>query len=267
MNGRKKINKSSLKNKPLLEAIFEIKWNYKKKTLDENPMKNFDPNYKLLIGTLYDKIKSKYEYHESLPTSEIPDMLISGIVQHRFRVEKDKWPLVQVGPGVLTINDTENYSWKDFKEGILFVTKSFYDVYPEKDKIVIKNLTLRYINAMEFDFKKDDIFKFLKDKMKTNIELRPSLFEVNCIEKSPKAFDWRFSYSCKKPKSILTLRFFKGERSDGTTGLLWEMIVQSVDKEVPKIPEKMREWLEGSHDIIEDWFFKLIEGDLQRGFE
>jgi hypothetical protein len=45
-----------LKNKPLVEAIFEIKWGLKQ--ISEGL--RVDPHYKILVGSLYAKIREEY---------------------------------------------------------------------------------------------------------------------------------------------------------------------------------------------------------------
>ena len=98
-----------LSNKPLVEAIFELKWKLKK---SENGGQ-IDPNYKILVGMLYDRLKRNYPQLEALPASDMPDEMVPHVVQNRFRVGKGKWPLVQIGPGILTVNDTGNYTWEN----------------------------------------------------------------------------------------------------------------------------------------------------------
>src|SRR5581483_2894612 len=98
-----------LKNKPLVEAILEVRWGL----VSHAPGHESDPHYKLLLGRLYDRLQEKYPEHEQLPTAIIPDELVGHVVQHRFRTSAKGWPLVQVGPGILTINSTAEYTWED----------------------------------------------------------------------------------------------------------------------------------------------------------
>ena len=79
-------------------------------------MPALDPHYRLLLGRLFDRFQKDYPVHEQLPTASLPDDMVGQVVQHRFRVAKDDWPLVQVGPGVFTVNDTQHYTWTDFEQ-------------------------------------------------------------------------------------------------------------------------------------------------------
>ena len=37
--------------------------------------------------------------------------------------------------------------------------------------------------------------------------------------------------------------------------------------QLPKVPAEFPEWLASAHEITDDWFFKLIDGELERRFD
>jgi len=252
-----------LTNKPLVEAIFELRWKLQK----PKPDIRIDPYYKLLIGRLYDKFEKDYPYHEQLPTATMPDEIAGYVVQHRFRSEKDEWPLIQIGPGIITVNDTEGYIWEDFEKKINKAVKSLYEAYPESDKsLIINKLLLRYIDAIPFDFEGDDITEFLKSKLKTEINIYKKLFESTQVEELPLSLDLRFSFSSNNPKGFVNLRFVKGKKGEARA-LIWETMVESVNDNVPKVKNEIFKWVVSAHELTDDWFFKLIDGELLREFE
>ncbi len=252
-----------LKNKPLIEAIFELRWNLQ----EVAPGMKVDPHYKLLIGRLYDKLNDEYPFHEQLPSSAMPDEIAGYIVQHRFRKDKDKWPLVQIGPGIITINDTEGYIWEDFEKRIIQTVDILFEVYPEsKNNLKVDRLLLRYIDAVAFDFGKDDIFAFLKEQVKTKIVLHQKLFEDARVEKLPLSLDLRFSFASTEPKGAIHLRFARGKMK-GSDALIWETLAESISEDVPKVQSEIAGWAKEAHNLTDDWFFKLIEGKLLRRFE
>lgn len=151
---------NKLKNAPLIEAIFEIKW------LPKSPSKlPTDPHYSLIIGRLFDRLEKEYPFHEPLPTAQMPIEIANGIVQHRLRKGKNQWPVVQLGPGIFTVNDTAQYKWEDFKKRVINGVATLYQVYPNSQAdLKVNDLVLRYINAIQFDFERDNIVEFLKGK-------------------------------------------------------------------------------------------------------
>lgn len=256
-----------LTKKPLIEAIFEVRWRLQEQ--EHDPTIKLDPHYKLLIGRMYDRLSKEKEYtfHEQLPTVAIPDEIAGYIVQHRFRKGKGEWPLVQIGPGIVTLNDTEGYVWEDFEKRIKQVIDVLFETYPDaENKLEINSLLLRYIDAVPFDFTKGLVFDFLKEQMKTNVTLHSRLFEDTEVNKLPSSLDLRFSFPIANPAGTIHLRFLKGKKSN-SDALIWETMVQSVERDAPKGKENIISWVKDAHGLTDDWFFKIIEGDLLRRFE
>lgn len=252
-----------LKNKPLVEAIFELRWELQEPA---QGMK-IDPHYKILIGRIYDRVRNEYSFHEPLPTSTMPDGIAGYVVQHRFRKGKDKWPLIQIGPGIITLNNTEAYVWEDFEKRIYQLLRVLFEAYPDSENNLKTNgLLLRYIDAVEYNYEKEYIFNFLEEKLKTKIQIHGELFKKTGVSNSPLGFDLKFSFPSTKPKGVVHLRFVRGKRK-GIDALVWETQVQSVGVDVPKVKDKITTWVVSAHELTDDWFFKMIEGELLRRFE
>lgn len=256
----------SLKNKPLIEAIFEIRWN-----LEQQSPLGIDPNNQFILARLFDRINTEYPVYEQLPFAAIPEQMVEGLVRHRFRSENG-WPLVQLGSGVLTVNDTENYIWKDFHRRVINVVDDLYIVYPNKQSFRVKNLILKYVDAIDLNLEGTEVYDFLREKMKFNLSLNPLLFEKNSINKNPIQLNLQFAFKSNSPKGIVNFRIVKGEKIDNqenTTrdALIWEITIQSNEPDIPEIPLNLSKWLEEAHSVAHNWFFTLVEGDLLRSFE
>jgi len=250
-----------LKNKPLVETILEVKW----ALTSPVPGVLIDPHYKILVGRLYDRVFSDYGEHEQLPTAMIPDEIVGHMVQHRFRFGPNDWPLLQIGPGILTLNDTHKYIWSDFRNRALTAVSKLFEAHPKPSDLKIESLLLRYINAIEFDYSAQDLFQFLKDKMKVGITLPESLFTSQGIQQNPTVLSLQSSFVCRNPNGLVTVRFASGQK-EARPALLWETLVESKDGGVPAMPAGFASWIDTAHTITDDWFFKIIEGELERRF-
>lgn len=252
-----------LNNPPLIEAIFELRWNLK----ETEPGIKTDPNYKLLIGRIFEKVKTQYPYYEQLPTANLPDEIAGYIIQHRFRINKDEWPLIQIGPGIISLNDTEKYLWVDFKQEISYLLETLYDTYPDAEaNLDVEGLLLRYIDAVPFDFENNDIFAFLKENFKTEINLYQELFEDKEVNKFPTGLDLRLSFDSEKPKGKMNIRFARGKKKQ-EDALIWETIVQSIPENMPNNKNEIEVWTKDAHDLTKDWFCKFIKGKLMERFK
>lgn len=249
-----------LKNKPLVEAIIEMRW-----ALQESPNMQVDPHYKILLGRLFDRISSEYQKHQPLPAASIPDEMVGYIVQHQFRIRENEWPLVQIGPGIITLNETTAYMWDDFGNRAKKVISGFYDAYPDRESLRVNNLLLRYINAIEFDYVKESLITFLNEKMSVITGLPKTLFTNRKVSETPIGLNWQATFLLEDPKGVIHLKYATGKKAEAPA-LIFELSVQSVGKDVPCMPEGFDNWIERAHGVIEDWFFKLIEGELERRF-
>lgn len=256
------MSSSELKNKPLVEAIFEIRWKLQQKL----PGIASDPHYHLLLGRLYDRLQLQYPEHEQLETVNIPDEMSGHIPQHRFRVAQNDWPLVQLGPGICTVNDTAKYKWEDFRTRVVDAKSKLLDAYPKPADLRVENLTLRYIDAVELDYEKKCVFDFLRQDLKTTVLLSPNLFQGTDVEPLPQHFQSQQRYRSKKPLGIIQLRFSTGQRSD-KPALIWETTVQAAGTEVPDMANGFEPWLDQAHALANDWFFKMIDGRLYKEFK
>lgn len=249
-----------LTNKPLIEAIFELKWKLQKFENGDQ-----DPN-KILAGMLYDKLKKDYPYFEKLAAADLPDEVAAYKVQNRFRVDKEKWPVVQIGPGIITVNDTENYKWEDFEKRIIEVVNILLDIYPNPKNLIFNSLLLRYIDSIDNFSTENNMFSFLEEKMHTKIELDEKLFEPKGVDINPLGIDFQTTFMSSKPKGAITLRFVRGD-IENISKLVLETIFLSLEKDVPNDKDEIKQWLMEAHKLTDDWFFKLIEGDLYERFK
>jgi uncharacterized protein (TIGR04255 family) len=236
-----------LKNKPLVEAILEIRWQLR----GAPPAPQIDPHYKLLLGRLFDRMRKDYPEHEQLPTANVPDELVGHVVQHRFRLGANSWPLVQVGPGVFTVNSTADYTWRDFRPRVLAAIDRFYDAHPKVGELKITNLILRYIDAVYFDYTNENLFEFLKDKLKCAVSLPDNLFQGAAVENRPNSFTWQTAFKSGNPRGFISIRFATGQKSNGPA-VVWETTVESAGDDLPEMPKDFESWLDAAHEITDN---------------
>jgi uncharacterized protein (TIGR04255 family) len=250
-----------LKNKPLVETILEVKWALSSPALNVQ----LDPHYKLLLGRLYERLSDDYPEHEQLPSAMIPDEMSAHMVQHRFRHAAADWPLVQIGPGILTVNDTHKYTWDDFRARSLTAVQKLFEAHPKSADLKVDSLLLRYIDAVEFDYPAGDVYAFLREKLKVSIALPETLFKDTPVQSTPSHFSWQSAYACDDPKATMTVRFATGQKEE-KPALLWETMVHTRRPDIPELPDRFATWMDAAHTVTDDWFFKLIEGDLEGRF-
>jgi len=82
-----------LVNKPLVEAIFELRWQLK--SIEAGLPQ--DPGFRIALGRFYDRVAADYPIPVDLPTVQVPEDMAAYAVRHQFRAKKDGWPVTQLG--------------------------------------------------------------------------------------------------------------------------------------------------------------------------
>ena len=101
--------------------------------------------------------------------------------------------------------------------------------------------------------------------MSVIMELPKTLFTNGKVSGTPIGLNWQVTLPLKDPKGLIHLKYATGKKAEAPA-LILELSVQSAGKDVPGMPEVFDNWIERAHGVIEDWFFKLIEGELERRF-
>ena len=252
----------NLPKKPLAEAIFEVRWK-----LDDDGL---DPGFQVLSGRYYERVREIFPHIENLPTGAVPEQIAPHVVRQRFRKAKDAWPLTQVGPGILSVNDVEAYEWSTFKPLLGKSVEALFNSYPDSVSTGLSptRVMFRYVNSIPFDPGNKDrpLLRFLKDAFHTGIEVEPLLFERPELADSPTRFALNLTYPLDEPQGSGRLALATGFR-ETVPSIIWENVVVSEDQATPQKPGEFEEWFDAAHAVIEKWFFTLCRGELLSNFE
>ena len=254
-------HRKTLKNKPLLEAIFELHWQSKDDSAELNAA------YPLWLGSFYNAVKSRYVFHEPLAGYGLPNDLVGNVICNRFRAADGEWPLVQLGPQIATLNDVHGYSWDDtFYPGIVDLIDVIQKTHPLADHIGLTKLALRYIDAVDIDIPGLDVVGFIKKHFGIGLGMNPDLFLDSSLGGSPLSADIAIEFPCASPKGSLKLRFSNGNGNQAST-LIWETLFVSEFDKLAISDEGITSWAQQAHDRTSGSFFNLIDQDLSRRFD
>ncbi|BCJ53390.1 hypothetical protein Asp14428_48650 [Actinoplanes sp. NBRC 14428] len=245
----------NLPRKPLVEAILEVRWD-----LDGKP----DPAHPLFAGALAGIVASRYPTQERLPAADMPDEFTPHIVKFRMRPKQKPYPLIQAGPGVVTLNTAEEYSWDSYKISAMHLWDSLHEAYPPFNEGAaprVKNVTLKYINGHPVGAREPQAF--VQDELNTSISLPRGVTEYE-TDGSPNGIAVFASYPLRRGDTTGTVRIQNG-LSAGIPTMLWELAAEG-KFQIPIDRETFSEWLDYSHDVIEKWFFSLAAGKLLTEF-
>jgi len=232
---------------PLVEVVIELRW---KITSKEELA-----GVQYLYGDLYNELKGKYPFRESIHPVEFPLEMTVNQPVHRFRAEKDGYPLLQVGPGIITLNIIDaKYYWDTFFNDAKELLHTFFNIYPLNNTIAPAIL---YIDFFPFAFSENDVHKFINQKF--NVTFGQSFFET---DKLPADFNMGFAYNIDL--GDLRVNFQKG-KNQNTEGILLQTRINGN----PAKPnnENINIWLNEAHELSSNLFKQLTKGELYESFK
>ncbi|WP_157685537.1 TIGR04255 family protein [Paenibacillus donghaensis] len=262
-----------LKHSPLLETILELRWTTKEhvpESFDLGPNANepfkADDYHKIFLLKMYDHLISNgYPEYSELPQAGVPEEYAANLVQHRFTQEESGWPMVQFGPGILTLNDTKSYDWLDYKERAINLAKTLYEIHPKKEKVKFTDIVLRYINSVPFNFEEGNLLDFLATNLKVNVGFDQEVIDHAGVTNSPRVFNFLTVLNSIEPVGQLYVTINRGLHEDQES-IIWELMFRASVNSFPTNAQEFEVWIEGAHQVIDRWFKKSIEGELERRF-
>ncbi len=241
---------TKLKNAPLLETVFEIRWDSRNKS-------DID-NFQLLIGELYSALSNEYDKPISMiPDPNLPLIAFANIPIYRF-VKKDKAAIFQLGPGVLSVNCiTKEYEWKVFFKEVSKIVGLFRSKFQFSELKNEVEISLRYIDFFDVDTLSVNLFEYLEDKL--HIKIHSELFQ------KPLTLGLNTSYLIGE--SIFNISIFTGKLNENKKDGLFIESKMSKKSEVDTAFQNWESLVESFHTELNNFFEKLIAGELYNSFK
>lgn len=237
---------SKLPNAPLLEVVIELRWSI------ANHKDLLSVQY--LYGDIYNELKEKYPYRESIHPIEVPVEATINQPVHRFRAEKQGYPLFQVGPGILTLNTIDSkYIWEDFFDHVKELTQAFLKVYPQQVQLTPAIL---YLDFFPFNFTANNVHDFINKQFQVK-------FDQMFFDKRINPSDLNIGFAWSIEEGELMINFQKGINNNREGILLQTRLngKQSLQ------PENLNNWLVSAHQLASSLFNRLTEGELYESFK
>jgi len=253
-----------LKNKPLAEVIFELRWSLQ----TTQPGFQADPGFRILVGRYYDRVNKQYPVTRDLPLAQVPEEMTAHVVRHQFWSADMKWPVTQLGPGILTVNDTAGYKWDTFKPRLTSAVDAVFESYPKEiAPLAPIGVELKYINAVPFDpTGNNGVLDFLRQSLHTTLEVDSCLFDEPECATRPLELNLTLTYPLGNPRGVGILLLATGMKGQRPS-LIWQIIVRSATDACPQDAADFGAWLDDAHAVIKRWFATLCRGELLTTFE
>lgn len=248
-------DKVSLKlpNAPLQEVIFELLWD-----IGFDQQGNYiDHEFEYALGVFSKHTMMEFPIRKRTIPEGVP-VKFYPMTLHQFWKGQNVWPVVQIGPGIMAINDTEkNYTW-DF-EFYPLISKQV-DILEEayNNNLTYKNASLRYIDAIEIS--QDDnsnLLNFInlkfKIKLSNQFRLPGNLSNLSLTQ----TFDF-------DNDTTVNLILNNGSNKFNKPALIWQTHIVMNGK---KGKRGILEWLNKAHIISSSLFKDTLTDEFYASFK
>lgn len=244
-----------LPNAPLQEVIFEVRWRL-------HPGKDHgqvqDAGYELAVGRLSALLEKEFPFYRRIVPPELPDQMLLYRPIHQYWKGENQWPVLQLGPGIFTVNCTDQcYDWDSlFKpliaEALHWLTQAY------RDPLLFAFASLKYIDAIktdEYGGLSNGWQGFIKDNF--NIEYN-NLFNTRGKQRRIH-LDQTFDL---EDGSELQVQMSSGTKNN-QPAVVWQTAVL---KKHNFTRDELVTWTQVAHNISHDLFVEMIKPDLYASF-
>jgi uncharacterized protein (TIGR04255 family) len=240
---------AKLPKAPLQEVIFELYWD-----MDYNELGvPLDPRFEIAQGVFAGLIEKDFPFRKRTVPEGFPVNIYPKTIHQFWKADKS-WPVVQIGPGIIAVNDTDkNYHWdKSFFPLIKYSCEQLFKAY--KNEIYFNKISIRYIDAVEINDKNplDFINSNFKVEVKSSFEISGLLTGANISQVFRLADD-----------SQLSIVISNGLKNNGSAAMIWQSQIQ---KEQTFTLDEVFDWTHSSHKVLSDLFKKVITPEFYGSF-
>jgi uncharacterized protein (TIGR04255 family) len=238
------------KNPPLVEALCEFRFE------PDSPWDITVP------GLIYERVKSTFKERRQMNLVNFEVTTTPTGIQQALQsadriqfVRDDGTALLQVAPGLLTINHLKPYpSWEIFRPMILAALSDYAEAAPHS---VLDTLTLRYINRFDFSGPKVDVEDFFNFYPHVGSDLPQTYI----------SFISGVQFEYENPPSLLRMQIANtaDQTPDRRSMMLDLTYVIPVHKPLDFAP--IERYLNTAHDNLENAFEASIRDDLRATFD
>lgn len=244
---------SKLPKAPLQEAIFEMRWPLQPDATGRNLV---DPEYEFALGKFQGALNETFPFRVAKFPSEMPHRMLNYQATHQFWKAEGQWPVVQLGPGIATVNDNEqNYEWErtylpNIEKALLALKKSY-------NNLNFNALSLRYIDVVRvedygFTTWKEFISEHINFQFNNQFDTRGDLMGLN--------FEQSFNLN---ELGFLNISFTSGQNNKKEDIFIWQT---AVNRQGSISEKEVLPWLNEAHDCTSALFKEICKKEFYGSF-
>lgn len=253
---------------PLVEVIAEVRWQLL--PIASMPGAALDPLFERCHQELLKNLeKNGFPYLERLVPPEVPHEMLSGKPIFRCRRAAESWPLVQLGPGILTINITPPYEgWAEFRSSIETAIRSADKAFGfDSNFLAIENCEVRYIDAFTKLHGMHDPISFLVDDLSMQISPPTKVIEKLKSDGASVLPSVNFRFPVKDRDNDFIILSASNGSSNNMDAVIYDlrMLHSGPSKEVQSADQVLT-WMDDAHEHLHIAFEESVSAKLRKHF-
>lgn len=245
---------SRLPKAPLQEVIFEARWQL---TPDASGKQLIDPRFHFALGKFQDLVKDDFPFAVEKFPKDVPHQLMAYQTMYQFWNSEKEWPVIQLGPGVITVNDTDKkYVWED--TFLPLIQKALGHLGKAYDSVSFEQYSLRYIDVVNvedygFDTWQEFVHQHVNFTFNNQFNTRGQLSSL------------QFNQVFDVPDvGQLSVSFSNGVNERKKPTFVWQIgVIQKEESATTAVVEK---WLDKAHDCTSQVFKDFCKKDFYASF-
>jgi len=246
---------------PLVEVIAEVHWRIER--LTTVPDGGIDPQFSALLANLEQAFpRAGFPVVERLIPSQIPIELLADKPILRYWRGTRQYPLIQIGPGLMTANIVPPYDgWNAFKPVVLQALDVLKSNYPMADALLkIERAQLRYIDGFTKRHGLTTYGHFVRENLAVAFSLPNEI--TNSVQSPAEdhivcSADFGFPLR-GKPNNSGVIRLRPGKVGEEPAAIM-ECAVHWQEPHEGIRLDALPEWFDEAHSCVSDWFFALVK--------
>ncbi len=241
---------------PLQEVIFEVRWDL---DLDPETQRLQDNGFDLAVGKFANAIEGQFSFPLKKVPGDIPIDFFNHQPVHQFWTNEQTWPVVQLGPGIMTFNDTDkNYEWENnFFPTLKTLLEQLCKAYSKSKELNFTDYTLRYIDVVKIaDYSFENWPAFIQSSLNFSFE--------NLFETSGRLKDFNFQQTFEQPGlGGLTIVIANGKNKKREEVLIWQIaITQNKKADL----DALLVWVKNAHEVTSKVFLDICKKEFYASF-
>lgn len=255
-------------NAPLIEVLAEIKWHIM--PLESMPGMAVDPHFSAFSDDFKKEIGNcGFSSAEKIVPERIPLEFMPFKVIFQFREKPKKWPLFQIGPGLLTANTIPPYEgWECFKNLIYKGLFSLYKAYPYPERYLrISSIELRYIDGFTRDHGYEKYRHFVKENLGIEGTIPKRIVENYVSFPEDILISQEIMMDLNTPELSNGFIKISPGKKENNEAVFSELIIRKETKLEQSNPDSLLAWFDQAHTVLRDWFEIMTSDQLKKNMK